>query len=54
MKVYILIGYYVGVGYEIIEVYSTNKKADQAKSLNPKSSDGTSFAFFNIREYEIL
>lgn len=54
MKVYILIGYYVGSGSETVAVYSTKEKAEQAKLLKPKSSDDTNFEFLDIQEYDVL
>lgn len=54
MKVYILVGYYIGSGSEIIAVYSTKEKAMEAELLKPKSSDDTDFEFFNIEKHDAL
>ena len=53
MTVYLLLGYYVGEGDEVIGVYSSKEKAEEVKLSNPLTIDSVEFDFFTIEEFEV-
>ena len=53
MKVYILYGWTTWEGEDIINIFSTNRKAHVAELKAQKNKEYEHYNYFEIREYEL-